>query len=164
MSKPTLSHTTDDGPNSLTASSSRQGASDSAAANIQVVIRCRHRSDCEVQENSSIVVSSDAAKSIEASVPLSSLGVVTLPPSRTYPSDFPMLDQVLMGYNCTLFAYSQTGTGKTCLLLFLHAVAIMRWSFKTGIQCKETSPLLQRETHPPMPARYLACFSDFFTN
>ena len=137
MSKPTLSHTTDDGSNSLTASSSRQGASDSAAANIQVVIRCRRRSDREVQENSPIIVSSDAAKSkeisIEASVPLSSLGVVTLPPSRTYPFDLvfgpeadqamiyhdvvsPMLDQVLMGYNCTLFAYGQTGTGKTCVL------------------------------------------------
>ncbi|OBZ75574.1 Kinesin-like protein cut7 [Grifola frondosa] len=52
------------------------------------------------------------------------------PPTRTYPFDIvfgpdadqasiyhdvvsPMLDEVLMGYNCTLFAYGQTGTGKT---------------------------------------------------
>lgn len=58
------------------------------------------------------------------------LGVVTLPPTRTYPFDLvfgpeadqamiyhdvvsPMLDEVLQGYNCTLFAYGQTGTGKT---------------------------------------------------
>ena len=25
----------------------------------------------------------------------------------------PILDEVLMGYNCTVFAYGQTGTGKT---------------------------------------------------
>ena len=26
----------------------------------------------------------------------------------------PILQQVLQGYNCTIFAYGQTGTGKTC--------------------------------------------------
>ncbi|GLB34934.1 putative kinesin-domain-containing protein [Lyophyllum shimeji] len=53
-----------------------------------------------------------------------------MPPVRTYPFDLvfgpeadqamiyhevvsPMLEEVLMGYNCTLFAYGQTGTGKT---------------------------------------------------
>ena len=102
--------------------------------NIQVVIRCRRRSDREIQENSPIIVSSQGAKShdvtIETSTPISSLGVVTLPPTRTYPFDLvfgpeadqamiynevvsPMLDEVLQGYNCTLFAYGQTGTGKT---------------------------------------------------
>jgi kinesin family protein 11 len=25
----------------------------------------------------------------------------------------PVLDEVIMGYNCTIFAYGQTGTGKT---------------------------------------------------
>ncbi len=25
----------------------------------------------------------------------------------------PILEQVLQGYNCTIFAYGQTGTGKT---------------------------------------------------
>ena len=25
----------------------------------------------------------------------------------------PLIDQVMMGYNCTVFAYGQTGTGKT---------------------------------------------------
>ncbi|KAH7889682.1 P-loop containing nucleoside triphosphate hydrolase protein [Phlebopus sp. FC_14] len=101
---------------------------------IQVVIRCRRRSDREIQENSPIIVSSNGAKSqevtVETSVPVSSLGIVTLPPTRTYPFDLvfgpeadqamiyhdvvsPMLDEVLMGYNCTLFAYGQTGTGKT---------------------------------------------------
>ncbi len=29
-----------------------------------------------------------------------------------------MLDEVLRGYNCTIFAYGQTGTGKTCVSAF----------------------------------------------
>ncbi|KAG1715697.1 hypothetical protein ID866_1460 [Astraeus odoratus] len=102
--------------------------------NIQVVIRCRRRSEREVQENSPIIASSTGPRSheitIETSAPVSSLGLVTLPPTRTYPFDLvfgpeadqamiyhdvvsPLLDEVLMGYNCTLFAYGQTGTGKT---------------------------------------------------
>jgi kinesin family protein 11 len=31
----------------------------------------------------------------------------------------PMLDEVLMGYNCTLFAYGQTGTGKTYVQILI---------------------------------------------
>lgn len=81
-----------------------------------------------------MIVSSNGAKStqvsIETTAPTSTLGVVTLPPIRTYPFDLvfgpeadqaliyhevvaPMLEQVITGYNCTLFAYGQTGTGKT---------------------------------------------------
>src|SRR5712671_2743835 len=102
--------------------------------NIQVVVRCRRRSEREVQESSPIIVSTEGARShavsIETAAPVSSLGVVTLPPTRTYPFDLvfgpeaeqsmiyqdvvhPMLEEVLLGYNCTLFAYGQTGTGKT---------------------------------------------------
>lgn len=114
--------------------SKQQSSTDDAETNIQVVIRCRRRSEREVQDGSPIIVSSNGPKSrdvtIETSTPISSLGVVTLPPTRTYPFDLvfgpeadqaliyhdvvsPMLDEVLMGYNCTLFAYGQTGTGKT---------------------------------------------------
>lgn len=102
--------------------------------NIQVVIRCRRRSEREINDSSPIIVQMEGAKSqdisIETSVPTSSLGVVTLPPTRKYPFDVvfgpeasqeliydevvqPMLEEVLKGYNCTLFAYGQTGTGKT---------------------------------------------------
>lgn len=111
---------------------------DDAETNIQVVIRCRRRSDREIEENSPIIVTTNGAKgkdiTIETAAPVSSLGVVTLPPTRTYPFDTvfgpeadqalvyhevvgPMLDEVLMGYNCTLFAYGQTGTGKTCVVI-----------------------------------------------
>ena len=106
--------------------------------NIQVVIRCRRRSEREINDASPIIVQIDGAKSqdisIETSVPTSSLGVVTLPPTRKYPFDAvfgpeasqelvydevvqPMLEEVLEGYNCTLFAYGQTGTGKTYVLI-----------------------------------------------
>lgn len=118
---------------------------DDAETNIRVVIRCRRRSEREIQDNSPIIVTSNGAKSkdvsVQMSTPVSSLGVVTLPPLRTYPFDLvfgpeadqaaiyhnvvsPMLDEVLMGYNCTLFAYGQTGTGKTYVqnstLMYTH--------------------------------------------
>ncbi|KAL1755911.1 kinesin 2 [Schizophyllum commune] len=107
---------------------------DQPETNIQVVIRCRRRSEKEIAENSPIIVSSSGAKSheisIEAAAPVSSMGVLTLAPIKTYPFDLvfgpeadqaliyhevvaPMLEEVLQGYNCTLFAYGQTGTGKT---------------------------------------------------
>jgi kinesin family protein 11 len=114
--------------------SSSSSKKEEGGTNIQVVIRCRRRSEREIQENSPIIVTSVGAKakeiSIETSAAVSSLGVVTPPSTRTYPFDLvfgpeadqamiyhdvvsPMLEQVIQGYNCTLFAYGQTGTGKT---------------------------------------------------
>jgi kinesin family protein 11 len=102
--------------------------------NIQVILRCRGRSEREIQENSPAIVQIEGPKTnsltIETSLPVSSLGMFNSPPTRTYPFDLvfgpeatqsmvyhevvgPMLAEVLMGYNCTLFAYGQTGTGKT---------------------------------------------------
>ncbi|KAF9454509.1 kinesin-domain-containing protein [Macrolepiota fuliginosa MF-IS2] len=128
-----LANTLNSTVTSITSSLSQKN-SEISESNIQVVIRCRRRSDREVQENSPIIVSSSGAKSKEISIelgaPQSSLGIVTLPPIRTYPFDLvfgpeadqaliyhdvvsPMLEEVLTGYNCTLFAYGQTGTGKT---------------------------------------------------
>lgn len=87
-----------------------------------------------MQENSPGIVQIQGAKSkdltIETAIPVSSLGMVAQAPTRTYPFDLvfgaeatqsmiyhdvvgPMLKEVLTGYNCTLFAYGQTGTGKT---------------------------------------------------
>lgn len=107
---------------------------DDTETHIKVILRCRGRSEREIQENSPTIVQIENAKSkdltIETSTPVSSLGMVTLPPTRTYPFDLvfgseatqsmiyhdvvgPMLNEVLLGYNCTLFAYGQTGTGKT---------------------------------------------------
>lgn len=103
-------------------------------SHIQVVVRCRRRSDKEIQDGSPVIVTTNGPRgedvTIETASPSSTLGIITLPPTRKYPFDrvfgpeadqamvyndvvAPILDQVLMGYNCTLFAYGQTGTGKT---------------------------------------------------
>jgi kinesin family protein 11 len=102
--------------------------------NIQVVVRCRGRSAREAAEQ--VIVSSEGAKSSELTIkvgpapPTGAGAVPAEPPTRTYPFDLvfgpdadqallyqevvaPMLEEVLHGYNCTLFAYGQTGTGKT---------------------------------------------------
>lgn len=113
---------------------SKRDKAEDSEINIQVVLRCRRRSEREVQENSPIIVQTQGAKNqdltIETAIPTSTFGVVTLAPTRTYPFDMvfgpeadqaliyhevvnPMLEEVLEGYNCTLFAYGQTGTGKT---------------------------------------------------
>ncbi|KAH7107567.1 kinesin-domain-containing protein [Auriculariales sp. MPI-PUGE-AT-0066] len=102
--------------------------------NIQVVIRCRRRSSKEISESSPIVVTTNGPKSTEIVVQTesqtSALGIVQMAPTRTYPYDTvfgpeadqslvyedvvaPKLDEVINGYNCTIFAYGQTGTGKT---------------------------------------------------
>ncbi|CAE6480827.1 unnamed protein product [Rhizoctonia solani] len=107
---------------------------DDNTANIQVIIRCRGRNAREQAESSPIIVETDGPRSeeitIETALPQSTFGVYTPAPTRTYPFDrvfgpeadqalvyhdivAPVLEEVLNGYNCTLFAYGQTGTGKT---------------------------------------------------
>ncbi|KAM0556744.1 hypothetical protein ACHAPJ_005803 [Fusarium lateritium] len=94
--------------------------------NIQVVVRCRGRNEREVRENSNVVVTADAVKGkiVELSMGSNALS------NRSYNFDRvfsqaadqnmvfddtvkPILDEMLAGYNCTIFAYGQTGTGKT---------------------------------------------------
>ena len=94
--------------------------------NINVVVRCRGRSDREVRENSGVVVSTDGVKGKKVDL---SMGPSALN-NKTYAFDkvfspaadqgivfdevvSPILDEVLNGFNCTIFAYGQTGTGKT---------------------------------------------------
>ncbi|CUA77623.1 Kinesin-like protein bimC [Aspergillus nidulans FGSC A4] [Rhizoctonia solani] len=107
---------------------------DDTTTNIQVVIRCRGRNTREQADNSPIIVEIDGPRSeeitIETALPQSTFGVYTPAPTRTYPFDrvfgpeadqamvyhdivAPVLEEVLNGYNCTVFAYGQTGTGKT---------------------------------------------------
>ncbi|QIW96837.1 hypothetical protein AMS68_002355 [Peltaster fructicola] len=94
--------------------------------NINVVVRCRGRNDREVRENSAVVVSSDGIKGKKVEL---SMGPNALS-NKAYQFDkvfspaadqgmifdevvTPILDEVLAGFNCTIFAYGQTGTGKT---------------------------------------------------
>jgi len=116
---------------------------DGEETNINVVVRCRGRNDREVRENSGVVVSTDGikGKNVELSMGPSALSNKTyhfdkvFSPAADQTMLFeevvaPMLDevrlpqhahmqgkantsQVLAGFNCTIFAYGQTGTGKT---------------------------------------------------
>ncbi|KEF52610.1 kinesin family member 11 [Exophiala aquamarina CBS 119918] len=94
--------------------------------NINVVVRCRGRSEREVRENSGVVVSTNGVKgkTVELSMGPNAIS------NKTYQFDkvfspaadqaiifedvvAPVLTEMLSGYNCTIFAYGQTGTGKT---------------------------------------------------
>ncbi|CAK4034914.1 Kinesin bimC [Lecanosticta acicola] len=94
--------------------------------NINVVVRCRGRSDREVKENSGVVVSTDGikGKKVELLMGPSALSNKTYQFDKVFSSAAdqgmifeevvsPILDEVLNGFNCTIFAYGQTGTGKT---------------------------------------------------
>ncbi|XP_072174038.1 kinesin-like protein KIF11 [Diadema setosum] len=94
--------------------------------NIQVVVRCRPINSGERKQGSYSVLDVKPVKK-EISVGTEVAEKIT---SKTYTFDkvfgpkstqievyksvvVPILDEVLTGYNCTVFAYGQTGTGKT---------------------------------------------------
>ncbi|KAI2628068.1 P-loop containing nucleoside triphosphate hydrolase protein [Hypomontagnella submonticulosa] len=94
--------------------------------NIDVVVRCRGRNEREVRENSAVVVSTEGVKgkSVELSMGPSALSNKTYHFDRVFSQAAdqsmlyddvvkPILEEMLSGYNCTIFAYGQTGTGKT---------------------------------------------------
>lgn len=93
---------------------------------IQVAVRCRGINATEKKQGSYSVVETNGDKK-EVSVK-ERLGIN--PSTKTYSFDhvftpsstqlhvyksivIPIIDEVLQGYNCTVFAYGQTGTGKT---------------------------------------------------
>ncbi|KAI9733056.1 MAG: kinesin motor protein cin8 [Cirrosporium novae-zelandiae] len=94
--------------------------------NIHVVVRCRGRSNREVQENSGIVLQTEGMKGrlIELSLGPSALSNKTYTFDKVFSAAAdqsiiyedvmaPILEEMLAGFNCTVFAYGQTGTGKT---------------------------------------------------
>ncbi|KAK1752575.1 putative kinesin-like protein bimC [Echria macrotheca] len=96
------------------------------ATNINVVVRCRGRNEREVRENSTPVVRTDGVKGkvVELAMGPSALSNKTYSFDRVFSPAAdqsmifddvvkPILDEMLTGYNCTIFAYGQTGTGKT---------------------------------------------------
>ncbi|KAI2641060.1 P-loop containing nucleoside triphosphate hydrolase protein [Xylaria nigripes] len=97
-----------------------------AETNINVVVRCRGRSERETRENSAVVVSTEApkGKTVDLSMGPSALSNKTYNFDRVFSPAAdqsmiyddvvkPILEEMLNGYNCTIFAYGQTGTGKT---------------------------------------------------
>ncbi|KAL2392105.1 Kinesin-like protein bimC [Exophiala dermatitidis] len=94
--------------------------------NIHVVVRCRGRSEREVRENSGVVVSTNGVKgqSVELCMGPNAISNKTyyfdkvFSPAADQAIIFedvvaPILNEMLTGFNCTIFAYGQTGTGKT---------------------------------------------------
>ncbi|KAF3827764.1 hypothetical protein GH733_000999 [Mirounga leonina] len=74
--------------------------------NIQVVVRCRPFNLAERKANAHSVVECDHVRKEVFGASTKQIDV--------YRSVVcPILDEVIMGYNCTIFAYGQTGTGKT---------------------------------------------------
>jgi len=90
--------------------------------NIQVAVRCRPMAPYEIKQNS--------MKSIEVDPKTKGINYIDKGNNRTFAFDKvfgpkskqtdvykqmvePVVDEVLQGYNCTIFAYGQTGTGKT---------------------------------------------------
>ncbi|CAG8959136.1 hypothetical protein HYFRA_00012999 [Hymenoscyphus fraxineus] len=100
---------------------------DDEETNINVVVRCRGRNEREVRENSGVVLSTEGGvkgTSLELSMGPSALSNKTYHFDKVFSSAAdqamiyddvvtPILDEMLAGYNCTIFAYGQTGTGKT---------------------------------------------------
>ncbi|KAI0895705.1 kinesin-domain-containing protein [Annulohypoxylon nitens] len=94
--------------------------------NIDVVVRCRGRNEREVSENSAVVVATEGVKGklVELSMGPTALSNKTYNFDRVFSQAAdqsmiyddvvkPILEEMLGGYNCTIFAYGQTGTGKT---------------------------------------------------
>lgn len=106
---------------------------DKTGSNIKVVVRCRGRNEREVKAKSSVVIDTPAAQPSEVTVTLDTGSAARGAPgqeTKTYKVDHvfgpeadqsmvydevvaPVLAEVLAGLNCTIFAYGQTGTGKT---------------------------------------------------
>jgi kinesin family protein 11 len=90
--------------------------------NIQVAVRCRPRNNGEIKAGSPSILECDQKRG-ELSVK-QELATKTFTYDRVFGPQAkqievyraivePLLNEVTMGYNCTVFAYGQTGTGKT---------------------------------------------------
>uniref|UniRef100_A0A914UXR3 Kinesin motor domain-containing protein n=2 Tax=Plectus sambesii TaxID=2011161 RepID=A0A914UXR3_9BILA len=95
--------------------------------NVKVIVRCRPLSDMEIQQGHQMAVEVDEVNMrVTANNPAGEVGEP--PKSYTFDATFgpnskqvdlynrsarPIVENVLEGYNGTIFAYGQTGTGKT---------------------------------------------------
>ncbi|EEB05748.2 kinesin-like protein cut7 [Schizosaccharomyces japonicus yFS275] len=130
---------------------------------VQVVIRTRARNEREIKENGTIAISTFGAKGNEILAHtgplLSNVGNKTYTFDRVYGPEadqamvfedtvIPMLDQVLNGFNCTIFAYGQTGTGKTYTMTGDISFKDKHLSHNAGIIPRSLAYLYEQlETH-----------------
>ncbi|KAL4758390.1 putative kinesin family protein (BimC) [Aspergillus foveolatus] len=93
---------------------------------IHVVVRCRGRNEREVKENSGVVLQTEGVKgkTVELSMGPNAVSNKTYTFDKVFSAAadqitvyedvvLPIVTEMLAGYNCTIFAYGQTGTGKT---------------------------------------------------
>ncbi|KAL1960176.1 hypothetical protein VTO42DRAFT_8719 [Malbranchea cinnamomea] len=93
---------------------------------IHVVVRCRGRNEREIKENRGVAVRTEGVKgkTVELSAGPNALSNKTYTFDKVFSAAadqatvyeevvLPMVNEMLMGYNCTVFAYGQTGAGKT---------------------------------------------------
>ncbi|KAL2815392.1 kinesin-domain-containing protein [Aspergillus granulosus] len=91
---------------------------------IYVTVRCRNRSEREKEEDRAVILRTDGIKGKTVEVSMGSLSNKTYNFDRVFSSAadqrtvyedtvLPMVNELILGYNCTAFAYGQTGTGKT---------------------------------------------------
>ncbi|XP_050291706.1 kinesin-like protein KIN-5D [Quercus robur] len=94
--------------------------------NVQVLVRCRPLSDDELRVHTPVVIScnenrrevcavqSIANKQIDRTFAFDKVFGPNSQQKELYEQSVsPIVNEVLEGYNCTIFAYGQTGTGKT---------------------------------------------------
>lgn len=117
----------------------QRGTSPPRSVNVQVAVRCRPLNGRERSHGERSIISCEedrrevflnASSAPRKPLPTSSSASTSLSGKRTFTYDHvfgtsatqgevynrlvePIVDEVLQGYNCTVFAYGQTGTGKT---------------------------------------------------
>ncbi|KAI9179171.1 Kinesin- motor protein [Blastocladiella emersonii ATCC 22665] len=105
-------------------SSSSATANSNGEVNIQVFVRCRPQNQREISERAPAILRFSGARSRELEFVHADRGPRKYTFDQVFSPDAsqelvyrdvvaPILREVLEGYNCTIFAYGQTGTGKS---------------------------------------------------
>jgi kinesin family member 11 len=125
--------------------------------NVRVILRCRPMSALEKKDSTNFQVVKTKVETKEVSISQTVPGRKIDSISKTFTFDgvcspyttqaelfklhiVPIVDEVLLGFNCTIFAYGQTGTGKTytmegdlytnsCKFLFFFFIILLNFFF-----------------------------------
>ncbi|KAA8518831.1 hypothetical protein F0562_016395 [Nyssa sinensis] len=106
--------------------SSDDNSSNKQGVNVQVILRCRPLSEDEIRVRTQVVISCNELKrEVNATQNISNklidrtfvfdkvFGSISQQKELYDQAIAPIVNEALEGYNCTIFAYGQTGTGKT---------------------------------------------------
>ncbi|XP_064970827.1 kinesin-like protein KIN-5A [Musa acuminata AAA Group] len=115
-----------DGNGNSSSNNSSSKLNKDKGVNIQVILRCRPLSDDEKRMNTPVVIFCDehrrevtaahstSNKQIDRTFTFDKVfGPTSMQKDLFDQAIVPIVNEVLEGYNCTIFAYGQTGTGKT---------------------------------------------------